>query len=142
MVATTLNGEQVLDRKRILIVHPNPVQRDLDAVIKTILDSHGDTHDQESLVAMAEAVMNSESGDVEIGKQTPTPVLYIYRGTVSYIKRDRNDNIIKIRVTGDDGSSKTFDCDGNTQYPNGQPKVNDAVKVTHTYGKKATEVAK
>ncbi|MCS5630512.1 MAG: hypothetical protein NZ744_06760 [Pirellulaceae bacterium] len=142
MVATTLQGEQVLDRKRILIVHPNPVQRDLDAVIETILDSHGNTHDQDSLVEMVDAVMNSESGDFEIGERTVEPALFIYRGTVSYIKRDRNDNIIKIRVDGEDGSSKTFDCDGNTQYPNGEPKVNDAVKVTHTYGKKATEVDK
>ncbi|MBT4693925.1 MAG: hypothetical protein HOB73_11325 [Planctomycetaceae bacterium] len=141
MAATTLQGEQVLDRKRILIVHPNPVQRDLDAVIETILDSHGDTHDQDSLVAMVDAVMNSEFGEVEIDKRTPKPVLSIYRGTVSYIKRDRNDNIIKIRVTGEDGSSKTFECNGNTQYPNGEPKINDAVKVTHT-GKKATTVAK
>ena len=142
MAATTLQGEQVLDRKRILIVHPNPVQQNLDAVIETILDSHGDTHDQDSLVAMVDAVMNSKFGDFKIGKRTVEPALFIYRGTVSYIKRDRNDNIIKIRVDGEDGSSKTFDCDGNTQYPNGQPKVNDAVKVTHTYGKKATEVDK
>jgi hypothetical protein len=141
MAATTLQGEQVLDRKRILIVHPSPVQRDLDAVIETILDSHGDTHDQDSLVAMVDAVMNSEFGEVEIDKRTAKPILSIYRGTVSYIKRDRNDNIIKIRVTGEDASSKTFECNGNTQYPNGQPKVNDAVKVTHT-GKKATTVAK
>ncbi len=142
MAATTLQGEQVLDRKRILIVHPNPVQQNLDAVIETILDSHGDTHDQDSLVAMVDAVMNSKFGDFKIGKRTVEPALFIYRGTVSYIKRDRNDNIIKIRVDGEDGSSKTFECDGNTQYPNGQPKVNDAVKVTHTYGKKATEVDK
>ena len=142
MAATTLNGEQVLDRKRILIVHPEPVHRNLDAVITTILDSYGDTLDQESLVEMADAVMNSEAGDVEIGKQTPKPKLFTYRGTVSYIKRDSNDKIIKIRVTGDDGSSKTFDCDKKTKYPNGEPKKDDAVKVTHTYGKKATVVAK
>jgi len=141
MAATTLQGEQVLDRKRILIVHPSPVQRDLDAVIETILDSHGDTHDQDSLVAMVDAVMNSEFGEVEIDKRTAKPILSIYRGTVSYIKRDRNDNIIKIRVTGEDASSKTFECNGNTQYPNGEPRINDAVKVTHT-GKKATTVAK
>jgi len=141
MAATTLQGEQVLDRKRILIVHPSPVQRDLDAVIETILDSHGDTHDQDSLVAMVDAVMNSEFGEVEIDKRTAKPILSIYRGTVSYIKRDRNDNIIKIRVTGEDASSKTFECNGNTQYPNGEPRINEAVKVTHT-GKKATEVDK
>ena len=142
MAATTLNGEQVLDRKRILIVHPDPVHRNLDAVITTILDSYGDTLDQESLVEMADAVMNFESADVEIGQETPKPKLFIVRGTVSYIKRDSNDKIIKIRVTGDNNSSKTFDCDKHTKYPKKEPKKGDAVKVTHTYGKKATVVAK
>jgi hypothetical protein len=142
MAATTLNGEQVLDRKQILIVDIEPVNRDLDAVIETILDSYGDTLDQESLVAMVDAVMNSESGDTEIDKPEPKPVTFIYHGTVSYIKRDKQGNISKIRVSGDDGSSKTFECDSTTKYPNGVPKKNEAVKVTHDYHNNATEVNK
>ena len=139
MAATTLNGAQVLDRKQILIVDLEPVNRDLDAVIETILDSYGDTLDQESLVAMVGTVMNSESGDTEIDKTEPKPVILIYRGTVDRVWR-KNDKIVKIRVNGEDGSSKTFDCNVRTKYPNGEPKESDAVKVTHDYRKNATEV--
>ena len=81
---------------------------------------------------MVDDIMSAEVGEGELGNRTVMPVVLYFRGTVTSVTRDRNDNITKFSVQKNGGASKTFIVDNNTTFPQGDAIENKDVKVTYT----------
>ena len=137
MVASTRGGVMKLDRKEILIVHREPGDRDLDLVIEQVLDSHGREHDSDTLSAMVSDVMTFEGSKVDLRFKDPQQTPKYFSGRVDKITRDRNNDIVEIKVVGSQGHTESFDITPNTTFPNGDPVagppgVGSQVDVTYT----------
>ncbi|MEE2989793.1 MAG: hypothetical protein VX715_04215 [Planctomycetota bacterium] len=134
MAARTPSGYMDLDRRKILVLDHDVRRRsrDLDLVIDHVLDSHADSLDEDGLANMVDDILGAEVGEGELGNRTVMPVVLYFRGTVTSVTRDRNDNITKFSVQKNGGASKTFIVDNNTTFPQGDAIENKDVKVTYT----------
>ena len=133
MAARTPSGYMDLDRRKILVLDHDVRRRsrDLDLVIDHVLDSHAGSLDENGLADMVDDILSAEV-EGELGSRTVMPVVLYFRGTVTSVTRDRNDNITKFSVQKNGGASKTFIVDNNTTFPQGDAIENKDVKVTYT----------
>ena len=146
MAASTQSGYMDLDRRPILVLEHDVHRRyrDLDLVIDHVLDSYGDSLDENGLADMVDDLMSVEVGEGDLGKQRPKAKTFEFTGKIVKVTK-KDGKIVEIRVENALTVTETFVCDGNTDFVDGEVFEGDRVKVT--YKKKgskkiATEVDK
>jgi hypothetical protein len=137
MAASTQSGYMDLDRRPILVLDHDVHRRyrDLDLVIDHVLDSYGDSLDENGLADMVDDIMSVEV-DGKLGSRTVMPLPLFFTGKVTKVVRDKlTNNITKFWVQMDGGPSETFVVDANTTFPQGDAIEKKLVRVTYTEGR-------
>ncbi len=132
MAASTQSGYTDLDRRPILVLDPDIDRRhrDLDMVIDYVLDSHGDSLDEDGLFDMVDGIMSVEVGEGDLGKQRPKGKTFEFTGKIVKVEK-KDGEIVEIRVENTLTVTEAFVCDEDTDFVDGEVFDGDRVKVTY-----------